>query len=436
MAKKNPTRTNTVLTLAEWWPRWLELRVTRGKRPSRSLVNIGRKRILPTLGEMRLNEITVRVVRSWIDASDGAGNTIRNSYYALRGCLRDAVREELIRKHGCTLERGELPSAKSGYRHRRGVYSAHEILTLTTSFRVERSDQVLYAILGLGGLRFGEAAALRWSDWDQHRDPLGSLAVTKSWSTNEKTLFQATKTGVPREVPVIRRLDAILSDWRKEWADTYGRTPAPDDLIVPRISELGEIIPLCTRRQGERLKRHTRIHAFAHRNLHTFRATFISLCIDGGAEPHILERVTHATPRAMGSGAFPGYALPHWKTLCSAVRRIEYPLGDATPGLILERSPALVDDGEGGLLLVDDPDDPAFPPKHAPLHPNTPKPVERELELRDDGGGAFVMAEVEPISGRNFAATDPPKRRGPKPSPRSPTTIARAKKALIFGADQ
>jgi hypothetical protein len=43
--------------------------------------------------------------------------------------------------------------------------------------------RTLYAIMFLGAMRFGEAAALTWADYDAACSPLGKLAVEKSYDT-------------------------------------------------------------------------------------------------------------------------------------------------------------------------------------------------------------------------------------------------------------
>lgn len=107
---------------------------------------------------------------------------------------------------------------------------------------------MLYAILFLTGVRFGEMAALRWNDKDDECQPLGKLHVSASYSTWHKQV-KSTKTGVVREVPVHPLLAAMLTDWRERgWPTLMGREPEPNDLIVP------------SRRQGEREPGHRSVN--------------------------------------------------------------------------------------------------------------------------------------------------------------------------------
>jgi integrase len=74
--------------------------------------------------------------------------------------------------------------------------------------------RVLYALKRLAGLRLGEAAGLRWEQYDEKAEPLGALNLAK------------TKTGVPRRVPVHATLARMLAEWKLAgWKRTYGRMP-------------------------------------------------------------------------------------------------------------------------------------------------------------------------------------------------------------------
>jgi integrase len=87
----------------------------------------------------------------------------------------------------------------------------------------------MYAVMFLGAMRFGEAAALTWRDYDAKASPLGKLVVEKSYSSKTHDV-KATKTDNPREMPVHPTLARILAEWKLEGFGAFmGRAPKPDD---------------------------------------------------------------------------------------------------------------------------------------------------------------------------------------------------------------
>jgi integrase len=169
------------------------------------------------------------------------------------------------------------------------VFTRGELERLISDERLPLDRSVLYTLLGLVGLRFGEASALRWRTYDTTLDPLGRLLVASSWSTT-KHKEKATKTEQPRLVPVHPTLAHVLAQWRLGgWQQMIGRAPSADDLIIPL-------------RRGLNRSRHHSLEKFREdlqrlgmrrRRQHDLRRTFISLARTDGARKDVLERVTH-----------------------------------------------------------------------------------------------------------------------------------------------
>jgi hypothetical protein len=143
--------------------------------------------------------------------------------------------------------------------------------------------------------------------------PLGKLLVARSYNSRtgrEKN----TKTEAVKHVPVHPTLAAMLAEWKLGgWPELMGRAPGPDDLIVPlppdaadrRRSRTGE--PYRAASYSGLNWRETDLPALGwrHRRHYDMRATFITLAIEDGADPEILEnRVTHAR---QSRSAFDGY---------------------------------------------------------------------------------------------------------------------------------
>src|SRR5262245_56422801 len=66
------------------------------------------------------------------------------------------------------------------------VFTRTEAETVISDERVPEDRRAAYALLFLAGVRFGEAAALRWRDYDAAAEPLGRLHVAQSYNTKTR----------------------------------------------------------------------------------------------------------------------------------------------------------------------------------------------------------------------------------------------------------
>ncbi len=275
--------------------------------------------ILPVIGHLPLQEVRPRAVRGIVKKLKSTGlapRTIRNIYGTMRVLFNDAVAEELIDSSPCVLKRRELPKNKDkDPTWRKGaVFDRSEFIALITSELIPIDRRVMYAILGLGGLRFGEASALCWRDYDANMAPLGRLSVAVSFNT-DKRMVKELKTETPRQVPVHPILAQILAAWASSgWPVIGGRAPTPDDLIVP------------SRRMVHRSRHHmlTKLYedleklGLRRRRLHDLRRTFISLARADGARKDLLEVITHG-PRGNIVDVYTEFP---WAFLCDEVSKL------------------------------------------------------------------------------------------------------------------
>jgi integrase len=217
-AKRGPVVTKSQ-TLAEYLAYWLAEVVKPGLAPA-TAANYGmfvRCYIVPVLGSRKLDKLTVRDVRSWLNglhdtcqccaqekdkrranpkccvvghccrqvASD---RTIRDAWTVLRAALNNAVREELISRNVAALIRVAKP------RRRKikpwSVDEARKFLEFT-----RKSADPLYAayvLILVLGLRRGEVLGLRWEDVD-----FPSSELTIGWQiqrVDRQLLHRQTKT--------------------------------------------------------------------------------------------------------------------------------------------------------------------------------------------------------------------------------------------------
>lgn len=274
-----------------------------------------RVHILPAIGDVRLEDVRPRHLAALVERLrlDGAASrTVRNVYSTCRSMFRDAAIADLIPSSPCILTKhhiGKIRDRDPEWRQC-AVYTRDEVEALISDERVRNDCRVLYAILCLTGMRYGEGAGLRWRHLDLDAKPLGRIAVATSYNTGR------TKTGVERRAPVHPTLAAILAEWRLSgWAEMFGRQPEPDDLVIPRRldglmhskSSIGHRLALDLRNLGLR-----------HRRGHDLRSTFVSLAREDGAAPDVLRLVTHAPSRDI----LDLYTRVPWERLCTEVAKI------------------------------------------------------------------------------------------------------------------
>lgn len=324
-APHEPAAAAPVPTVAEFGERWIKGLAHASKFNEELFV---RRHVRDTdLGRMKITEVTPPHVLTWVKALRAAPSTmggvlapltVRTHWGMLKRLFVSAVFERVIPSTPCVLPPGSLPKgtdkvpgARKHWRHKR-----EEVEQLISDVRIPQGRRVLWAVLLCGGLRAGEAFALRWRDYDPARQPLGCLSVDRAWSSRHK-LEKETKTKAAREVPVHPTLAAILGEWKLSgWQAQYGRLPTPDDLIVPNTKcETREVTSVV-----QSLHADCKRLGLPRRRLHGMRHTFISLAIDDGARADIIEKITHTKPVTT---AFEAYRAEAWPTLCAEVAKLK-----------------------------------------------------------------------------------------------------------------
>lgn len=256
---------------------------------------------------------------------------VYNIYSVVSALFRDAKLAERIASSPCELDDRHLgPFVDKDPEWRAGaVFSRDEVQTIIADERIPFDRRVVYALEFLAGVRYGEAAGLRWRHYDPQLEPLGKLLVARSYNTR-KHREKATKTNAERHVPVHPTLAAMLAEWKLHgWESMVGRAPVADDLIVPlppdvadrRRTRKGE--PFRSHDwSGKRWREDLPMLGLRHRRGHDARATFITLALEDGADPHVIEtRVTH-TKRSRT--AFDGYVRSRqWALVCAEVAKLK-----------------------------------------------------------------------------------------------------------------
>jgi integrase len=329
-----PSHAVGALTVRAYAERWLAERKVETVDDDRGRLH---NHILPGLGDLVLAELRPRQVRDFVKALAGkrklgnrrkdgtrapcdepiAPRTVRHVYGTLRAMLNDAVADELITTNPCVLK-DELPAKVDKDRtwRRTAVFTRDEVQTIISAppTAIPEDRLVLYALEFLGAMRFGEAAALTWSDYDPASSPLGKLVIERSYSSKARRVKE-TKTDNPREMPVHPTLARILAAWKLGGFERMtGRAPRPEDLIVPSRRGRPRNANHALRRFHEDLDR----IGLRARRQHDARRTFISIARADGARTDILRWATHGPTGDITDQ----YTTLPWAALCEEVAKL------------------------------------------------------------------------------------------------------------------
>lgn len=210
------------VTFAEWADKWLAAKRRLGPRTAndyRKLIEGSKEHCLNrSFGHMPLVSIQRIDAQGWIGLMEGldlAPNTIRNYFRLLHQILEAATHDDLLVRniaHGV-----ELPAIAQAERR---FYTAEQVNDLAWSFP-DRSVVLPY-VLAWGGLRWGEAAALR-----RRHCHLRRLHVTESLAELDGRLaFKDTKTHQARWVSLPPDVADLLAEHLERHVG-----PDPDALV-------------------------------------------------------------------------------------------------------------------------------------------------------------------------------------------------------------
>jgi integrase len=315
--------------------RWAARRKERGVSTARDDETRLKLHVLPyqidylPLGMMSIDDVQPvhirNLVRDLMAVTDPdkklAPRTIRNIYRMLHTMFVDAKVEGLIVSNPCELPRDALPEKrdKDATWRATAVFTAAEVESLISDQRIDADRRTLTAMLFLAGLRWGEAVSAPWSAWDPKwaEGPLGRLLIARSyqWQTNT---IKATKTEVPRWVPVHPTLAKMLAEWKLHgWQELMGRAPKPDDLIIPPVPWRKQKSNVCRPPQNGLKAFHAdcELLDIRKRRNHDTRRTFISLARAAGARLDMLRWITHGP----SGDIMDTYTTVPWTTLCEQV---------------------------------------------------------------------------------------------------------------------
>jgi integrase len=308
------------VTVARYAKKWIADRRALGLKSADDDETRLERHALPELGQLRLDEVGPRHIRSLVmelrRKNKLAPRSIRHVYATLATMFRTAVADELIIATPCVLQRGVLPKkvdADPAWRAT-AIFTREELEQLLSDHRIPEDRRVLYGLKGVAGERHTEAATMRWRQYDTSLEPLGALNL------------EHTKTEVPRRIPVHPVLARLLAEWRLSgWERTYGRAPEPDDLIIPTRN-------MTVRPAGDAQRaflQDLETLGLRHRRGHDLRRTLVTLCQVDGARSDLLKTITHGP----SGDIINVYSSFPWPALCAEIAKLKIELRE---GKLLE----------------------------------------------------------------------------------------------------
>lgn len=272
--------------VGELGPSWL-VRQKGHMKPSgfRSYESAWRVHVKPRWAAVTIADIRYSDVQAWVAELSGKRGAVivHTAYSVLARVLDDAVRDRLLVSNPA---RGvKLPRRA----RRQNVYlSVDQLHRLANESGRYRS---LVLLLGVGGLRWGEAAALRVSDIDflRRRIHLHRNAVT----VGKQTYLGTLKSGKNRTVA----LPTFVVDALAQTAEGKGR----DELLWPSRSG-GHLAPPSATDSwlsGAVSRCQKADKSFPRVTAHALRHTAASLAISAGANPKVVQRMLGHASAAM-----------------------------------------------------------------------------------------------------------------------------------------
>ena len=270
--------------------------------------------ISPCLGNVKVQKIERRQVLAFqkeLSESELAVRTCNSIVKILRIILNDAVTDEIIMKNPAegVKELKEI-NAKAAETYHRALTEQEQ-----KDFMREMGEDYYYefaAFLLCTGMRFGETAALTWSDIDYKRNV---IHVTKTVTFNEdntKTIGTPKSESGKRDIPMNDTIKDILARQRKKQNVIIPIDKAENRVFV---SVYGKMVDNGTvnRSISNALSRlEEKGKQIEHFTAHALRDTFATRYIEQGGNPQTLKTILGHSSLAMTMDLY-SHVLPNTK---------------------------------------------------------------------------------------------------------------------------
>jgi len=186
---------------------------------------------LKEFGHLRLGDIRTQAIKRWLVRLRKEGlspSRIRQAFQCLSACLQAAVDDDRLLKNPPRAARSELPPLEA----RRERYLSYEEfrLLIAAAHGMDPAAGVLVATLGLAGLRWTEAAALRRCRCYDAPGELRLHVAESLENVNGSLRFKSVKNHRERWVDIPGALGAMLGEHLMCRVD-----PDPDALVFTTV---------------------------------------------------------------------------------------------------------------------------------------------------------------------------------------------------------
>lgn len=274
--------TETVTVCAQRWVR----RKGRRWRPQTANTMVSRleRRILPWWGEVRVCDVSRRLVMEWRDElqeeiGDRPGQhsqaTVQGWWSVGIAMIRAALDEHELRD--CT--RGvDPPIGVASQRREQQTLSREEVAQLVEAMRSTSSHWIVVALSAYTGCRLGEALALRWCDVDLAE---GVVHIRRNYAT---CLFGEPQFGAPKNGKA--RVCGLAEPLRLLLAEHFSASPGVGEALIARTCN-GR--PPSIRGLQEALGRAREACGIEQRvSFQSLRRSWITLAIAAGVDHEVL----------------------------------------------------------------------------------------------------------------------------------------------------
>jgi len=270
------------LTLERYLREWLDEVVAQRVRPTslRAYRSQAERFLIPDLGKKRLEALTARDLRVYIDKLRARGVGLRTIGYVhatLCAALEDAVRDELLDRNVAKLVRVPRPPKEEPR-----PLSVEEVRTLLRESRGHRMFAMIL-VIALLGLRRSEVLGLRWGDVDLDHATLevrrGLQRINGSLVTTETKTARSRRT-IPLPAVIVSALRSRQEAQEKERAELHAAWPESDYVFTTPLGT-----PVDPRNCSRMVKQACRKAGVRDVRLHDFRHGALSVLLGLGVPP-------------------------------------------------------------------------------------------------------------------------------------------------------
>ena len=288
------------VTLDQWYETWLNVYAPdKLKLHSIHGYNISyRVHIKPTFGYMMLQDITPVMIKKWANTLHEKGlKSASRVLSVLKAILLDAQIAGLI-----TMNPAVLISVKETHVPKKAVaLTSKQLTTLLNNYQYDTKKEytdwmMIIKFLVLTGYRFGEMAALRWSDIDWAKRVMYVRRTLHSTpGARDEAYFNSPKSAKSvRSTPITEEIEKILNQekefqelWRQQSPNYWGRQKRfAKDLVFTtkygsylKNSTFNDMLKEVVRRINCKLPEEERLPEIT---AHCLRDTCASLCYKEG----------------------------------------------------------------------------------------------------------------------------------------------------------